>query len=393
MKLLSSLPWLMLVALTGLLARAEINIPSADGLDGDLILTNSGSPREVVIDLSIARDADWNSDDTNGLVLDPILGGPGIYDQHQWAVVFRYKTVRIERNVTVRFKNHDARAPVVWLVEGDVIIDGEVNLDGIHSEARTPEGGPGGFRGAYRPGGAHIYRGHLGVDGIRTSNNLIPLIGGAGSGATSGGGAIMISSKREVAINGRISLAGSGGREGNGVLKIIADRLVGNGNIVNDGAVRYELNTPPDHSITSVAPSYGPAEPVILWPDAEAPRVRLVSVEDADAHALGDPRASLGPEPFPSGRTFPADMTIKSNPTQNARIVIETINFPVAPESKVMLFATPNIGYIVGPPGNRTDYQPIQATFESGDSRRALWFVDIALPKGYTSLQVQAVGP
>ena len=101
-------------------AHAQLVIPS-DGSDGTL---NPGlSPTNVVIDLSQAVPGVWNADNTAN-------AGKGIYDASKWAVVFKYSSVNIPAGVTVSFKNHASRAPVVWLVKGDVEVNGNVNLNG-----------------------------------------------------------------------------------------------------------------------------------------------------------------------------------------------------------------------------------------------------------------------
>jgi hypothetical protein len=80
-----------------------------------------------------------------------------VYDSEKWAVVFKYSSVTIQGGATVTFRNHASRAPVVWLVNGDVTIDGTVSLDGQNSlwAPWLAEPGPGGSRGgsgSYAPG-------------------------------------------------------------------------------------------------------------------------------------------------------------------------------------------------------------------------------------------------
>ena len=95
-------------------AHAQLSIPS-DGSDGAF------SPNaNVVIDLGLAANGIWN---TAG-------SGNGVYDAEKWAVVFKYSSVNIPSGVKVTFKNHPTYAPVVWLVQGNVTIAGELNLDG-----------------------------------------------------------------------------------------------------------------------------------------------------------------------------------------------------------------------------------------------------------------------
>src|SRR5271157_5990859 len=98
-------------------ARAGLNVQS-DGSDGPLIVTNN-----LVIDLNRATVGNWNlNNQTNA--------GNGVYDPQRWAVVFKYTYVIIYGGATVTFINNSTRAPVVWLVQGDVQIDGTVSLNG-----------------------------------------------------------------------------------------------------------------------------------------------------------------------------------------------------------------------------------------------------------------------
>jgi len=75
--------------------------------------------------------------------------GKGIYDAAKWAVVFKYTSVTIDAGATLTFTNHASRAPVVWLVSGNVTIAGNVRLNGASAVASPglAEPGPGGFRG------------------------------------------------------------------------------------------------------------------------------------------------------------------------------------------------------------------------------------------------------
>ncbi len=117
-------------------ASAQISVPS-DGSDGALIITNN-----TLIDLAKAVTTNWDANNSGNM-------GNGVYDPSLWAVVFKYASVSISADATVTFTNHPSRAPVVWLVSGDVTIDGAVSLDGqgnLRAPA-LPEPGPGGFRG------------------------------------------------------------------------------------------------------------------------------------------------------------------------------------------------------------------------------------------------------
>ena len=118
---------------------AQLSIPG-DGSDGALNITTN-----TVIDLSRAATGAWDANNAT-------TAGKGIYDPTKWAVVFKYSSVTISNGATVTFSNHPSRAPVVWLVNGDVMIhsNGVLSLDGQYGVSDTinlAEPGPGGFRG------------------------------------------------------------------------------------------------------------------------------------------------------------------------------------------------------------------------------------------------------
>lgn len=184
---------ILFVVLSILPAQAAIIIPSADGSDGALHITST-----TVIDLAEAITGDWDSDNSTN-------AGKGIYDPQQWAVVFKYNSVAIDAGAVLTFLNHPSRAPVVWLVNGNVIINGTVSLNGqdYQTPPTIPEPGPGGFRGGsgyYRtinngagfgPGGGDGPSAGYGTSGSYGTGaspygnqSLIPLIGGSGGGGS-----------------------------------------------------------------------------------------------------------------------------------------------------------------------------------------------------------------
>ncbi len=191
-------------------ALAQLTIPS-DGSDG--AFNPPPDPTNVVVDLSQAVTGVWNANNSAN-------AGKGIYDPEKWAVVFKYSSVNIPAGVTVSFINHPTHAPVVWLVQGDVAINGALNLNGDGGDVRgpeklvPPEPGPGGFRGGVAgpagfgaglgPGGTDPagWPGSTSASYAATYGNpqIVPLLGGSGSGGNgsedargcAGGGAILI---------------------------------------------------------------------------------------------------------------------------------------------------------------------------------------------------------
>ena len=250
--------------------HAQLTVPYANGSDGALVITNN-----TVIDLSQAVTGVWTN--TSG------SPGNGIYDPTQWAVVFKYSSVNIAVNTTLTFTNHPTHAPVVWLVNGDVALNGNLNLDGQYGNAdsgRLPEPGPGGFRGGggilfgngpgFGPGGGVAdlsgNPGPASYSGSYGDSQIIPLIGGSGgSGWASqalnggaGGGAILIAVTGTITVNGychadggatywNSNIGGSGG-----AIRLVANQIAGNGTLealgatggpTSAGRIRLEANS------------------------------------------------------------------------------------------------------------------------------------------------------
>ena len=190
------------------------------------------------------------------------LATEGLYDPVLWVVILDYNTLTIQSGATVRFLNHPSRAPVVIRAVGEIVIDGELNLDGEdgHSASEFPchsEPGPGGFRGGTGPvpsltpttdghgpgggyndgsttslgaaSGSHATVGAANSFGATPgptygSGFAFPLIGGSGGtgvppyppwnqtgGGGAGGGAVLIGSDASLSLSGRISARGGAG--------------------------------------------------------------------------------------------------------------------------------------------------------------------------------------
>jgi hypothetical protein len=202
---------------------------------------------DTLIDLSLAGEGAWDSASASP--------GNGTYDPQQWAIVFKYSDVQVNSDATLTFKNHPSGAPVVWLVDGDVTINGTLALNGQDAvlAPALAQPGPGGFAGGsgnvpgspagsgFGPGGgisgwAALDRegyggrggsyGTLAVEGTTTYGNpsLVPLIGGSGGGGDAddsdyemsggaGGGAILIAATQSITIDGLVQANGGDGKD------------------------------------------------------------------------------------------------------------------------------------------------------------------------------------
>ncbi len=333
MKKIRSLLAVSLCAWAGLTtAHAQLVIPS-DGSDGVLDITAS-----TVIDLSQATTAKWNVDNS-------AHAGQGVYDPDKWAVVFKYRSVKIAAGATVTFANHPSCAPVVWLVAGDVQVAGQINLNGSPGTSgpgtSLSEPGPGGFRGAafldsntrgtgFGPGGACCYQDSTGrYASVYGNPQIVPLIGGSGSASenqvgygpgASGAGAILIASSRILTLSGQITAnGGSGpvtGGSGGGI-RIVAAGIEGGGAIDcrPDGRIRLEApSLSPTITMSPETIAVVPNSPPTIWPPDNSPKVRVLRADGVDSPA--DPTAPLS-------RT--ADIALQNGSA--SEIILETISF------------------------------------------------------------------
>ena len=407
-------------------ARATLNGPS-NGSDGHLVVTNN-----LVIDLSQAITAPWDSINTGANI------GLGRYDSGKWAVVFHYESVTIQGGATVTFKNHDSRAPVVWLVQGDVTINGTVSLDGQGSQPASwlAVPGPGGGRsgsGYYAPGagaspgfgpGAGRYPndvygwatggsyGSVGWNGgaIYGNPSLIPLIGGSGGGGGpvnginsggAGGGAMLIASARTLTISGSIhanggstysasteAAAGSGGG-----LRLVAESLVGSGLIQTLGGVGPSWNNGSQYgglgririerSTNTFNGTIAPTGPSVeeLSPGA-TPVIWLPTngptvriVSIGGKSAPADPRAEFG--------AFGADVVLPQ--ITNVTVVVETT--VAESDSTVSVRATPRSN------GNFSERIASLTQVVSEDPKVIRWTANVPVSDGYAAIQVKVVRP
>ncbi|MBX3730507.1 MAG: hypothetical protein KF858_15115 [Candidatus Sumerlaeia bacterium] len=383
--MLKSSIWIAVFAIAVTCARAApLNVPS-DGSDG--VLDRPAS--NVHLDLSEAVTGTWN---------DPVpesMKGKGIYDPVLWAVVYKYESVNVG---FVSFGMHPTGAPVVWLVQGDVVIHGNVNLNGDGSQP-----GPGGFRGGdivtghgysggYGPGGGQGISGSGGSyatpglgdgsspDTVYGNAKVFPLIGGSGGSGHSGrfggggGGAIVIVAGGTIDLRGSIHANGGAGAFGGagGGIRLVADRIIGTGNLRAQfgsgdignreggmGRIRLEANT-----ISLVDQGYPVAsrglvdEPLRIFPDSSTPSIRPIKL---DGRLLGsDPRVLLPSLEFRN----PGDYELE----------IEGFNVPL--DSVVVARTVPG--------GTST------ATLVGGDLGHSIWRATVTLVDGTVDIQVRA---
>lgn len=424
---------LMLVVVPS--ALADIVVPGADGSDGDLIVSSN-----LTIDLRKA----WAGDDKKGVPWDTPGGdrdgdnlGDGVYDPEKWAVVFKWNKVEIKSGATVTFINHYANPPVVWLVAGEVLNNGSINLNGANGHPGQgkiyfAEPGPGGFRGGrgsskdtvgtggFGPGGAKVEKrnsygsgaGHAseggrgyngGEPGLAYSSPFaVPLFGGSGGngmnydgdhiydGGGAGGGAILIAAQQRIAHNGTIAVRGGanggayGGQGSGGAIRLVTDRIAGVASFDARGSAPTQYTGgAADGRIRIEANDFKDLSGMSQPPYREGLPGDTAKLWPQD---VGSPApvlqvVKLGDRDVPSDPrsdiTFPnADVALSNSGPTKVRIAAENV-----PTSwSVIVRAIPKTGFDI----------IASAKLVDGDDAKSVWEAEVQLPDGFTVIQVRA---
>lgn len=407
---------------------AQITVLGADGSDG----AYTASAGATTINLANSPSAAWDA-------ANPDPGTPltGVYDADKWAVVFRYSAVNIPANATINFTNHPSRAPVVWLVDGNVTIAGTLSVAGKSptSTIIQAEPGPGGFRGGLgnlgidspqsggfgiggtknlandnNPWGASHGTAGMGGSGPSSAGltygnaNLLPLIGGSGgtgflegpnspttyAGGGGGGGAILIAATGTITVTGTISAQGGSGiphwaSSGSGG----AIRLVGNE--VSGTSILNALGGPP--------PSNGGP--------GGAGRIRIETNLDTGG-LTGTPAPSYNSSTFSTATVWPDTsapiitvsavhtQSVPSDPRASLNPPFADVNLTnpnpldiTVQGTNVPLNATVTVRIV---PKRGQDFI-VTASFISGDLTNSIWKAEAQLPNGFSAIQARAVWP
>jgi hypothetical protein len=387
-------------------ASAQSFESGSDGSDGALFVP---ADTELIIDLGNALTGPWDTE----IPLE--AAGDGIYDSDNWAVVFKYTTIDIELGATVRFINHPKNPPVVWLAEGSVTIDGEVNLDGGDGADVLAGGyaipGPGGFEGGtgsfngifasagFGPGGGGVGdgggfgqmgEGSNGGDSYG-SDGMIPIIGGSDGGGRpnttsrggAGGGSILIGSSGEIAFgqfaelsvrggNPSANTSNSGAGSGGGI-RLVANEILSSGGDIfafggttgddgGHGRIRLEATD------IAFAGSIGPTAEISFAPSPIfsdlVPTLEATVVDDIPVPT--DPDAGI--------RT--TDLEIE-NPN-DVVIEIAATNIPIGTTVTVIVIPAHGERFEV-------DSDPLSGTFESSGTTAM-----VSIPPGRVEIQLRA---
>ena len=303
--------------------------------------------------------------------------------------IYHYTSVNIPTGVTVSFIPNAGNKPVVWLVQGDCVINGTIDVSGqsIVTPASAGSGGPGGYKGGNGgtiptagsgPGGGFAgtpstgaYGGNaaFGNAGGRFSTNLqaqagatygngfnLPLLGGSGGGGSSynngasgagGGGTILIAASQKIRVGGLVKAAGgtstgdpAGGGGSGGAIRLITKTLEGNGRIdVSAGGTSipgWSSNSAGSGRIrldyvdsvfggTLVGVTTQGFQPIILPTAGQGIQLGITSIAGAAVAAN------------PSGALASPDVIIPAQQTNPVPVVVNCTNIPLNTEISVVV--------------------------------------------------------
>ncbi|MEI6341893.1 MAG: hypothetical protein WCR07_08040 [Verrucomicrobiota bacterium] len=413
---------------------ADIIVPGANGSDGALTITNN-----TVIDLSLAPTGVWN---TNTASSSPNFRR-GTYDPAKWAVVFKYSSVSIRSNATVTFKNHPSRAPVVWLVSSNVVIEtgSSLVLSGQDSHltvrATLAEPGPGGFRGGaeylgqnagsgpgFGPGGGDsggynldwtgrsaghgAPASHWTTPGVYGNPSLLPLVGGAGGGGAfrgdgsggggAGGGAILIAAQSSVMIRGSIQSNGGRGiaRDGfwdgrgngsGGGIRLVAEFVQGGGTVEAMGGANWNSGGAGrlrvERVSTDGAMTFNPPSPSVVPLQSGDTAVLWVPDSGPSVRVVSIGGKATPADPRAEFGATGADISLAQ--TATVAVVVETTNVEDASKVKVRMMPRAN--------GQLVEKDAVLSQVVSNSPKVIRWTVDMPVNGGYAAIQARVIRP
>lgn len=317
--------------------------------------------------------------------------------------IYNFASFFLGQGTVLQFTRNLANTPVILLVQGDVEIEGFIDINGGRGDpsGNGGVGGPGGYSGGngvvpgapttFGGAGSGPGGGSAGVDGTFATGplpNLIygnpqlqPLIGGSGGGAlgspvfggSGGGGALLIASSGTLDLRGGSVIVANGGfiltssgqasSGSGGAIRLVATRITGSGVLnalgnfggTNVGRIRLESAQPMQFTgISNPAASVYSSifePPITVFPPI-TPTLRIVSIGN---HSLpANPTANV----LTSDITFPPS----PSPTITATIGLEALHVPSGTTAEV--FTSPQFGS-----GDRVISGPVTLTGAVGQPK------------------------
>jgi hypothetical protein len=253
--------------------------------------------------------------------------------------IFHFTNIYIGRDVTIKLSSRNLNAPVFWLAQGPVVIEGTIDLNGEDGGTVPALAGAGGY-----PGGAPSSSGY-GPQGVSLNSFLIPLFGGSGGkggetdGGGGGGGAILIASDTSITVDGRIIANGGASKDGSGgnggAIRLVAPLIKGLEGVLSakgghpgggDGAVRLEtLDNRFEGDIRTTRIFRGKPLGLFLPPN-HPPSVRIESIDglsvktqELNIHKPSSVRVGLAARNIPPGTVLELQCTSEAGESQSAK--------------------------------------------------------------------------
>lgn len=294
--------------------------------------------------------------------------------------IFHFTTIRVASGWTLRFVRNALNTPVYLLATGDVLIQGDVDVNGSTTTQTTGgAGGPGGFDGgtplgagkgpgAGSPGdgantvtgaGIGAYAPLLDAKQVSANNGipygsplLIPMVGGSGGGGNpqggggGGGGAILIGSNTRIEVTGTVTARGGFGFRANAVLfdtgfgsggaiRLVAPVVAGGGILAVHGAGNATTN--PGRIRVDTIDRTGirfNTDPVTL---SLGTYMTVFPPEDRQLRIIGITGTTI-----PENSTAPVNITLPFGSNPQRTITIQARNFGAVVPVEIVL--TPNEG-------------------------------------------------
>ena len=254
--------------------------------------------------------------------------------------ILNYTTINIPINKSLRFKRNSRNTSVILLAQGDVTINGQIDVSagyyvcatGLCSDVRI--GGPGGFNGGdsgrpgFGPGGGIVSTdGNLELGKWVGSLSLVPIIGGSGGAdyGGGGGGAVLIASSTSINIAGGIYASGANPgyscpRSGSGgAIRLIANSIsvIGSlsaGGCNSSGVIRVEATQLDFRGSAGPPATLSPINPTII--SSANPLLTIVSVGGY-------------PVPSYSGSRFDTvDLLLPNQLPDPVNVIVQATNIP-----------------------------------------------------------------
>jgi hypothetical protein len=282
--------------------------------------------------------------------------------------ILNYTTIRIPAGKVVRFKRNFRNTPVTLLAQGDVVVEGTVDL-GAKNNSRNA--GPGGYEGGapYQPGfGAGGGSGDGSTGRWVGTLSLVPIAGGSGGGGYGsscctfngggGGGAIVIASSTSLTVasgalisangalgdgvSGGLSPGGSSGS--GGAMRLVANVLTVNGrleavsaHVDQPGVIRLEA---PAGALTY----NGTSKPLPIL----STTINPVVVPDSSTPALNIASVGGYPISYTAGRVDSVDLILPSAITDPISVGVQAKNVPVGTQVNLSVSGSSGMTFTPG---------------------------------------------